>query len=89
MPFQDIWDDWDQLMKTKQKQQQPALDKLEVESRQFPMVGFMTSKFCKCFGTDTAFSIRTVPLLLMKLLPFMYVHKHLQDLEVLGTACTA
>lgn len=76
-------------MKTKQKQQQNPFDKLEVESRPFPMAGFMTCKFCKCLGTNTAFFIRTVPLLLMKLLPFMYVHKHLQDLKVLGTACTA
>lgn len=64
-------------------------DKSEVDSRSFTMTGFTSCKFCKCLGIDLTFFIRTVPLLLMKLLPLVYMHKYLQDMKVMGTACTA
>jgi len=81
-----IWGDSGQL--TKQKQTKKS-DKSETGSRPFPMKGLMACKFCQCLGTDIAFFIRTVHLLLAKLLAFMYVHKCLQALKVSGTACTA
>lgn len=50
------------------------------------MVGL---QILQVFRDRQSIFIRTVHPLLMKLLSFMYVHKCLQELKVLGTACTA